>query len=141
KPIVVDQRRVAVLAQQQVTAEASTQADGIDEEVGEVNQVHVICQSQVVRLRLGIQVLPETKPALAPLQGIDHQHNLLRSSSPPASVRTRAIARAVARMSILTIGCSLRESSIVSDQSPLTVGSSTGRRTTARSWPSVATTR
>ena len=56
--IVINQRRMAILAEEQVTAEAGCEAERIDIEIGQVDQMQGIGEPNMVAVRLGIELLP-----------------------------------------------------------------------------------
>ena len=71
-PVVVDEGRVPVVPEQQEAAKPCSQAERIDAKVGQIDQVHPIAQPQMIALRLGIQLLPQSQPALPASFGAQH---------------------------------------------------------------------
>ena len=62
--IIVDNCCMSVFPQQQVTAEARPQAEGVHEEIRQVDQVHGVGQPEVIAVRPGLEFLPQSQPAL-----------------------------------------------------------------------------
>ena len=60
----MEQLGLAVLAQQQIAAEAGAEAERIDVEIGQVGEMDRVGQAQVIAVRRRIEVLPEALPSL-----------------------------------------------------------------------------
>src|SRR5262249_46077713 len=61
--IVVQQLGVAIVANEEVAAEAGTETERIDPEVGQIRQVNRVGQTHVIAVRRRVELLPKPLPA------------------------------------------------------------------------------
>src|SRR5262249_18786387 len=70
--IVMEEFGVAVLADEQIAAEARAEAERVHPEVRQVHQVNGIVEQEVIAVRRRIELTPEAEPTLQATFGGEH---------------------------------------------------------------------